>query len=68
MVRIGLLAVALALAFQALTVRYNYHGDWTALFWVQNGAGRLVEHGTVTQFFESPQEPLTASYVSGSRG
>jgi hypothetical protein len=29
---IALLAAALALAFQALTVRYNYGGDWTALF------------------------------------
>lgn len=27
-------AVVLAFAFQALTVRYNYHGDWTALYCV----------------------------------
>ena len=42
--------------------------DWTALFWVQEGAGRLVEHGTVRQIFESPKQPLTASYVNGARG
>ena len=28
----GLAAVALALLWQALTVRYNYGGNWTGLF------------------------------------
>ena len=31
---VGLLAAALGLAFQSLTVHYNYGGDWTALFCV----------------------------------
>jgi phosphate transport system ATP-binding protein len=42
--------------------------DDVALFWVQNGAGRLIEHAPAGPFFEAPQEELTASYVSGIRG
>jgi phosphate transport system ATP-binding protein len=42
--------------------------DHVALFWVQDGAGRLVEHGPVGQIFEAPREELTAGYVSGIRG
>jgi phosphate transport system ATP-binding protein len=42
--------------------------DYVALFWTQNGAGQLIEYGSAKQFFESPQEALTAAYVSGIRG
>jgi phosphate transport system ATP-binding protein len=42
--------------------------DYTALFWVQNGAGQLIESGTTKQIFEEPRDPLTAAYVSGMRG
>jgi phosphate transport system ATP-binding protein len=42
--------------------------DRTAVFWHQDGAGRLVEHGPTAQVFESPSHPLTAAYVSGARG
>jgi phosphate transport system ATP-binding protein len=42
--------------------------DYAALFWVQNGAGQLIEAGTAKQIFEAPREPLTAAYVSGMRG
>lgn len=42
--------------------------DYTALFWVQNGAGQLIEAGTAKQIFEEPRDPLTAAYVSGMRG
>ncbi|MBL8038005.1 phosphate ABC transporter ATP-binding protein [Nitrospira sp. CMX1] len=42
--------------------------DYAALFWVQNGAGRLVETGTAKQLFEKPRDPLTAAYVNGMRG
>jgi phosphate transport system ATP-binding protein len=42
--------------------------DHAALFWVQNGAGQLIEAGTAKQIFEEPREPLTAAYVSGMRG
>ena len=42
--------------------------DYAALFWIQNGAGQLIEAGTAKQIFEEPREPLTAAYVSGMRG
>lgn len=42
--------------------------DYVALFWVQDGVGRLIEHGCVQQIFETPQEALTAAYVNGIRG
>ncbi|MGE0645284.1 MAG: phosphate ABC transporter ATP-binding protein [Nitrospira sp.] len=42
--------------------------DYTAFFWVQNGAGRLIETGTAKQIFEEPRDPLTAAYVGGMRG
>ncbi len=42
--------------------------DYVALFWVQDGVGRLIEYGTVEQIFETPQEALTAAYVNGMRG
>ncbi len=42
--------------------------DYTALFWVQHGAGHLIEIGTARQIFEEPREQLTAAYVNGMRG
>lgn len=42
--------------------------DYAALFWIQNGAGQLIEAGTAKQIFEAPREPLTTAYVSGMRG
>ena len=42
--------------------------DWAALFWKQEEAGRLVEHGAVRQIFETPTQELTAAYVRGRRG
>ena len=42
--------------------------DYTALFWVKEGVGRLVEYGSVEQIFQAPQEALTAAYVNGTRG
>ena len=42
--------------------------DYAALFWIQNGAGQLIESGTAKQIFEAPREPLTTAYVSGMRG
>ena len=42
--------------------------DYTALFWVQNGAGQLIEAGTAKQIFDDPLDPLTAAYVCGMRG
>ena len=42
--------------------------DSVAIFWVQDGSGRLIESGTTKQIFENPADPLTASYISGLRG
>ncbi len=42
--------------------------DYVAFFWVQEGAGRLIECDTSENFFQSPKEELTAAYVSGIRG
>jgi phosphate transport system ATP-binding protein len=42
--------------------------DNAALFWLADGAGQLIESGTVAQIFESPQHALTAAYVNGRRG
>jgi len=42
--------------------------DYAALFWVQNGAGQLIEAGKTKQIFEEPRESLTQAYVSGMRG
>ncbi len=42
--------------------------DRVAVFWVQDGAGRLLEHGETAQVFERPRDPLTAAYVGGHRG
>jgi len=42
--------------------------DYVAVFWVQNGVGRLIETGTAQQIFEAPKNELTRAYVSGQRG
>ncbi|MBI1390623.1 MAG: ATP-binding cassette domain-containing protein [bacterium] len=42
--------------------------DTVALFWVQDGAGRLIEHGVCEQIFNQPCEDLTASYIRGRKG
>ncbi len=42
--------------------------DDAALFWVQDGAGRLIESGPARRLFEEPRHQLTADYVSGMRG
>jgi len=42
--------------------------DHIAFFWSFNGVGRLVEHGSAQEIFESPKEELTVAYISGMRG
>jgi len=42
--------------------------DFVAVLWVRDGAGRLIEHGPAAQVFGAPRDPLTASYLNGSRG
>lgn len=42
--------------------------DEVALFWVQDGAGTLIEMGSSDRIFNSPQHPLTLAYISGRKG
>ncbi len=42
--------------------------DDVAVFWVEGGAGTLIEQGTAQQVFEQPQHELTRSYVQGLSG
>jgi phosphate transport system ATP-binding protein len=42
--------------------------DHTALFWVVDGTGTLIEHGPTEQLFTAPRHELTAAYVRGARG
>ena len=42
--------------------------DYAALFWVDDGCGRLIEFAPVEQFFNSPNCELTKAYVNGSKG
>jgi phosphate transport system ATP-binding protein len=39
-----------------------------AFFWVEKGAGCLVEQGSSEQIFRYPQHGLTAAYVGGAKG
>lgn len=59
--------------FTLLVVTHNLAqakriADQVALFWVQEGAGRLIEVGSADQLFNAPQHPLTRAYVTGARG
>jgi phosphate transport system ATP-binding protein len=42
--------------------------DRVALFWVQDGAGQLIEDGPCDQIFGAPRESLTTAYINGIRG
>jgi len=41
--------------------------DSVAMFWVRDGAGRLIEHGPTDQVFGEPEHELTRAYVAGER-
>ena len=42
--------------------------DRVGVFWIQSGAGCMIESGPSASVFEQPQHPLTRAYVSGARG
>lgn len=42
--------------------------DVVALFWVVDSVGQLIEVGSASQIFSSPQRELTAAFVNGRRG
>jgi phosphate transport system ATP-binding protein len=67
------LIVSLRRHYTILIVTHNLAqarriADYVAFFWMQHGAGRLIEAGIAKQIFEEPHDPLTAAYVSGMRG
>lgn len=39
--------------------------DDTAVFWLRDGAGRMIETGPTRQIFEAPRDEQTAAYVTG---
>jgi len=42
--------------------------DDTAVFWVRDGAGAMIESGPTAQVFEAPREDETRLYIEGIRG
>ena len=42
--------------------------DDTAVFWVRNGAGAMIESGPTDRIFSDPAEEETRQYVRGMRG
>ena len=67
------LIVSLRGRYTVLVVTHNLSqarriADSVALFWVENGAGTLIETGPTEQFFTRPKHRLTREYVTGTRG
>ncbi|HRF00244.1 MAG TPA: phosphate ABC transporter ATP-binding protein [Pirellulaceae bacterium] len=42
--------------------------DRLAVFWIRDGAGALIESGPTERLFTSPDDPITAAYLSGAAG
>ncbi len=42
--------------------------DDLALFWVRDGAGEIIEHGSTESVFARPTHPITAEYLAGTKG
>ncbi len=42
--------------------------DSTAIFWIRDGAGTIVEHGPTKTIFGGATDPDAAHYLSGERG
>ncbi|MEP3479921.1 MAG: phosphate ABC transporter ATP-binding protein [Fuerstiella sp.] len=43
-------------------------GDDLAVFWVNKGAGEIIEQGPAEDVFETPSHSISAAYLSGTRG
>ena len=39
-------------------------GDYTALFWIKNDSGQLIEYGPTTQLFNEPKNKITYSSIT----
>lgn len=64
---------ALARRFSLVVVTHNLHqarrvSDYAALFWQEEGQGRLVEAGPTEALFDDPQQAETRSYIRGMVG
>ncbi len=42
--------------------------DDTAVFWVRDGAGEIIEQGPTNSVFSNPAHPTAASYLAGAMG
>lgn len=42
--------------------------DFTAFFWTENNAGKMIEFGDSQCLFQSPKNALTSAYISGTKG
>ena len=42
--------------------------DYSAMFWLQDGRGRLIEFAPTEEFFTRPNSEIAKAYVSGVRG
>lgn len=42
--------------------------DDVAVFWIRDGAGRLIESGPAGEVFGAPQDETAAAYLHGNRG
>ena len=42
--------------------------DQTAVFWLQEGAGEIIEEGPTERVFTNPKSPIAAAYLSGQQG
>ena len=42
--------------------------DSVAVFWVQEGSGRIIEHGDLERVFEDPKHAIVKDYVQGGCG
>lgn len=63
----------LAKRFTVVVVTHNLSqaqrvSHYAALFWPQDGHGRLVEAGPTEALFDDPQQPETCAYIQGVMG
>ncbi|MDZ4660065.1 MAG: phosphate ABC transporter ATP-binding protein [Pseudomonadota bacterium] len=67
------LIASLRQRFTVLIVTHNLAqarriADYVAFFWLEDGAGSLIESGPTKQIFNEPRHKLTAAYIGGLRG
>ncbi len=67
------LIVSLRCHFTVVIVTHNLAqarriADDVALFWMQDGAGQLIERGAAELVFSEPRSELTSAYIRGVRG